>query len=127
MQSPTCLGRPRPDATVQVVHCYIVLTGPSQLTIPSRITDNGLRRGEHVYHNCKGCRCILLTSKSNDEDENGWAPCIPVVERALDAQLEVSVIPDLNMGRAGDITHCDWIRETSWVRAHIQLAALRQL
>ena len=34
--------------------------------------------------------------------------------------------PELTMGRAGDITHCDWIVKRHGVRGHVRLAALRQ-
>jgi hypothetical protein len=40
-------------------------------------TGNGLRRGEHVYHDREVVDAFTragYTLESNDEDENGWAP-----------------------------------------------------
>ncbi len=40
-------------------------------------TDNGSRRGEHVYHDHQVVDAFTregYTLESNDEDENGWAP-----------------------------------------------------
>jgi hypothetical protein len=40
-------------------------------------TGNGLRRGEHVFHDLQVVDAFTragYTLESNDEDENGWAP-----------------------------------------------------
>jgi hypothetical protein len=54
-----------------------------QNTFTSKRThgDNGLRRGEDVYHDREVVDAFTragYTLESNDEDENGWAPLIQV-------------------------------------------------
>ena len=46
-------------------------------------TGNGLRRGEHVFHDLQVVDAFTragYTLESNDEDENGWAPLNQVTE-----------------------------------------------
>jgi len=47
---------------------------------------NGLRRGEHVYHDRQVVDAFTragYTLESNDEDENGWAPLIQVKQSSI--------------------------------------------